>query len=226
MAHGRCLSGCRGRVRNVRPTQTGLVAKKIGDVTLGLHAHRRYLETHGTPRNFEDLKDHALIGYDQETPAVRSLQARGMRFSRDRFALRTDNDLAHLAAIRCGYGIGVCQTPIGKRDADLVRLLPRYFAFDLEIWLVMHEDLRASPRMRAAFDHLGGALSIYVGGERRTGRAPASALAKLDWRLFCCPDRFFVGARCFRDTEHKLAALQRPRQSESFHPRSGHLAAR
>ncbi|RPI33808.1 MAG: LysR family transcriptional regulator [Hyphomicrobiaceae bacterium] len=154
-------------VRNVRPTQTGLVAKKIGDVTLGLHAHRRYLKSHGTPRTIDDLKDHALIGYDQETPAVRSLQAKGMRFSRDMFALRTDNDLAHLAAIRAGYGIGICQVPIGLREPYLIRLLPRHFVFNLEIWLVMHENLRTSPRMRAVFDHLGSALSTYVDAERR-----------------------------------------------------------
>jgi DNA-binding transcriptional LysR family regulator len=154
-------------VRNVRPTQTGLLAKKIGDVTLGLHAHRRYLERHGTPRSVDDLVGHALVGYDRETPVVRSLHARGMRLSRDMFALRTDSNLAHLAAIRAGYGIGICQVPLGLRDADLVRLLPRHFAFNLEIWLVMHENLRASPRMRAAFDHLDGALSIYVGRGRR-----------------------------------------------------------
>jgi DNA-binding transcriptional LysR family regulator len=49
----------------------------------------------------------------------------GMRFSRDMFALRVDNNLAQLAAIRAGHGIGVCQVPIARRDADLVRLLPR-----------------------------------------------------------------------------------------------------
>jgi hypothetical protein len=38
---------------------------------------------------------------------VLSLQARGLRFSREMFALRTDNDL-HFAAIRAGYGIGIC----------------------------------------------------------------------------------------------------------------------
>jgi hypothetical protein len=98
---------------------------------------------------------------------VRSLQAKGMRFSRDMFALRTDSDLAHFAAIRAGYGIGVCQVPIGQREADLIRLLPRHFAFNLEVWLVMHENLRTSPRMRAVSDHLGSALSSYADGERR-----------------------------------------------------------
>jgi DNA-binding transcriptional LysR family regulator len=154
-------------VRNVRPTQTGLLAKKIGTVTLGLHAHRRYLEAHGIPRIPEDLSDHALIGYDQETPAVRSLQASGMRFTRAMFALRTDSTLSQLAAIRAGYGIGICQVPLGRRDVDLVQLLPKHLAFPLEVWLVMHENLRGNPRMRAVFDHLDGQLSLYVGGERR-----------------------------------------------------------
>jgi DNA-binding transcriptional LysR family regulator len=154
-------------VRNVRPTQAGLLAKKIGTVTLGLHAHRRYLEAHGTPRAPEDLSDHALIGYDQETPAVRTLQASGMRFTRAMFALRTDSNLAQLAALRAGYGLGICQVPLGRRDADLVQVLPKHFAFGLEVWLVMHENLRSNPRIRAVFDQLDRQLSLYVGGERR-----------------------------------------------------------
>jgi len=154
-------------VRNVRPTQTGLVAKKIGTVTLALHAHRSYLEAHGYPRTADDLSGHTLIGYDQETPAVRSLQARGMRFSRAMFALRTDSNLAHLAAIRAGYGIGLCQVPLGRRDGNLVQVLPKQFAFALEIWLVMHQNLRTTPRMRAVFDHLGTQLAHYIASERR-----------------------------------------------------------
>jgi len=153
-------------VRNVRPTQIGLVARKIGTVTLGFYAHRSYLRAHGVPRTLEDLSGHALIGYDQETPAVRSLQQRGMRFSRAMFALRTDSSLAHLAAIRAGYGIGLCQVPLGRRAGNLVQLLPRHFAFGLEIWLVMHGNLRTTPRMRAVFDHLARQLALYVGSER------------------------------------------------------------
>jgi hypothetical protein len=37
-----------------------------------------------------DLSGHALIGFAQERPAVRSLQTRGLRFSRAMFALGTD----------------------------------------------------------------------------------------------------------------------------------------
>jgi len=149
-------------VRNVRPTQAALLARKIGEVTLGLHAHRDYLDAHAAPRSLDDLRHHALIGYDRETPSWRSLQAKGVKLSRDMFALRTDSDVAHLAAIRAGFGIGICQVPLGRRSPGLVRILPRQFAIELEIWLVMHEDLRTSRRMRVVFDHLAAALSRYV----------------------------------------------------------------
>jgi DNA-binding transcriptional LysR family regulator len=149
-------------VRHVRPTQTGLIARKIGVVVLGLHAHRRYLDVHGSPRSLDDHKRHAVIGFDEETPSVRYLQEQGMPFTREMFALRTDNDLAHVAAIRAGLGIGVCQVPLARRDPNLVRLLPRQFAYDMDMWLVMHENLRTSPRMRAVFDHLAGELAAYL----------------------------------------------------------------
>lgn len=158
-------------VRNVRPTQTGLVARKIGAVKLGLHARRRYLEAVGIPRIAKDLKNHALIGYDQDTPFVRSRQARGMHLSRNIFALRTDNDLAHLAAIRAGYGIGVCQVAYRTARSQSRADTPKQFAFDLDIWLVKHENLRANPRMRTVFDHLGEALSEHAGRLRRARTA-------------------------------------------------------
>lgn len=151
-------------VRHVRPTQTGLTARRIGAVVLGLHAHRSYLEAHGSPRSLADHEGHALIGFDAETPSVRLLQEKGLAFTREMFALRTDNDLAHMAAIRAGLGIGVCQVPLARRDPNLVRLLPRQFAYDMDMWLVMHENLRTTPRLRATFDHLGKELAAYLSG--------------------------------------------------------------
>lgn len=151
-------------VRMLRPAQAALVARRIGGIPLGLHAHRAYLKTYGHPRTVADLQQHALIGFDRETPALRALRSR-LPFSREDFALRTDNDLAQLAAIRAGFGIGICQCPIARRDRQLVHLLPDAFALELDTWLVMHEDLRTSRRVRLLYDHLVQALGACVGGK-------------------------------------------------------------
>ncbi len=149
-------------VRMARPTQGALFARRVGSVHLGFYAHRRYLQKHGEPRTLDDLAGHALIGYDRLAPPLEALKTIGFEVSRDLFALRTDSDLAQLAALRAGFGICACQPAIARRDPDLVPILAGAFGFDLEAWVVMHEDLKASRRMRLMFDHLVEGLKAYV----------------------------------------------------------------
>jgi DNA-binding transcriptional LysR family regulator len=148
-------------VRMVRPKQSALVAKRVGDVILGLFAHKDYLARHGAPRTLEDASAHALIGYDSETIGIQALRALGLTLTRDQFAYRTDNDLLMINLLRSGAAIGICQVGLAQRDPNLVRLLPEAFAFPLETWITMHEDLRGVARMRATFDHLTEAMSAY-----------------------------------------------------------------
>lgn len=151
-------------VRMVPPAQDALVARHLGGIVLGLHAHRRYLERCGTPTRPEDLARHTVIGFDRETAAIRAMVRRvgNGGLARSGFALRTDSDLAQLAAIRAGYGIGVCQVALARRDRDLVRVLPDAFELTLDTWLAMHEDLRTSRRCRAVLDALEAGLRDHI----------------------------------------------------------------
>jgi len=149
-------------VRMVRPTQEAIVARRVGDVELGLHARRSYLSQHGTPTSADELAAHALIGFDRETPFLRSLRARAGPMTRRNFALRSDSDLVQLAALRAGYGIGICQVGIARADRRLVRVLPELFSLRLETWIAMHEDLRESARCTAVFDALAEGMAHYI----------------------------------------------------------------
>jgi DNA-binding transcriptional LysR family regulator len=148
-------------VRMVRPTQGALLAKRIGAVRLGLYAHRRYLETHGLPDRLDD-PGFAAIGFDRDVEMMRQLGERQLHFEREFFAFRSDNDLAQLAALRAGFGIGAAQAPIARRDPQLVPVLEDYFRYEMEVWVAMHEDLRTSRRMRLMFDWLVEGLGEYV----------------------------------------------------------------
>lgn len=151
-------------VRMVQPTQDALVARHVGRIELGLFAHRRYLDAHGQPSTLAELAGHALIGFDTEQPYIRRMRPGGLPYVRERFALRTDSDLAALAALRAGFGIGIAQVNLARRDPQLVRLLPDQLSLPLETWVAMHEDLRQSLRVRRLFDHLAEALQTYAGG--------------------------------------------------------------
>jgi DNA-binding transcriptional LysR family regulator len=150
-------------VRMTRPRQELLVARRIGQIELGMFAHQRYLSRRGTPNSMADVAHHALIGFDQPTLFVRGAGKSLSGWRREAFAMRTDNNLAQLALIRAGAGIGVCQSAIARRYDALVRLFPLQFSLPLETWVTMHEDLRNSPRCRIAFDALVNGLRQYVG---------------------------------------------------------------
>ncbi|MBD8090338.1 LysR family transcriptional regulator [Pseudomonas fluorescens] len=147
-------------VRMVRPSQEQLLAQRIGLIEVGLHARDDYLQLQGMPLHMEDLAGHSVIGFDQQNAFIRSLAIKG--FERSAFAISSDSDLAQLALIRAGAGIGGCQVQLAKRDPRLRRVLPDGFALKLDTSVTMHEDLRNSPRCRVTFDALVQGLQRYV----------------------------------------------------------------
>jgi DNA-binding transcriptional LysR family regulator len=149
-------------VRMVRPKQKALLAKRAGTIVLGFYAHRRYLERYGYPERLEDLVQHTIIGFDRVAPAAVFFETVPIPVSRELFAFRCDNDLALLAALRSGFGIGMCHTGLARRDPDLLPLLGKQFKVELEIWIVMHNELKRISRMRLMFDHLAVNLAQYA----------------------------------------------------------------
>ena len=157
-------------VRMVRPTQSQLVSKKIGAVGLGLYAHQTYADANGLPQTIDDLKQHCVIGFDRDDHSFRSVGPAAASLNRHMFSFRSDSDLAQLAALRAGVGIGGCQDNIALRDPALIGVLANVVRFELEIWLTMHEDLRMTRRVRLLFDHLAEGLAHYL---QRPTRRPA-----------------------------------------------------
>ncbi len=151
-------------VRMFRPTQTALVARKIADVPVGLFAHKDYVARHGLPQTLEDLYHHRGIGPDANQAQLRALVTLGLKGGRDGFQYRCDSDLAQHALLRAGAGIGGMQRHLAARDPDLVPVLAGEIELPLEMWLVMHEDLKASRRVRLLYDFLATALTTAVRG--------------------------------------------------------------
>ena len=147
-------------IRMVRPTQDALLARKVGVVRLGLHAHPRYIARHGVPSTVAELWQHPLIGFDEQV-SVRRLDKLGVTLSRELFAFRCDSDIAQYATLRAGFGLGLCQLGLAKRDG-LVRVLGSSIQLTLGVWVVMHRDLGQSRRVRLMYDHLAAYMVDYI----------------------------------------------------------------
>lgn len=151
-------------IRMVRPTQDALVAKRIGAISLGMHAHKRVLDAWGRPTTMEEARRMPLIGYESETIGVRAVKAMGLGLDLrvEDFSFRTDNDVAQLAAIRAGLGLGICQVGLAARDPMLERVMADLLSIDLETFVVTHEDLKDVRRVRLVFDALVEGLTRYA----------------------------------------------------------------
>jgi DNA-binding transcriptional LysR family regulator len=157
-------------VRMVAPAQEALLARYIGTISLGLFAHSSYLERHGKPETIEDLRRrHRMIGFDRETAYIRTMKKRYPFLDGILFNFRSDHSIALQNALIAGIGIGFHHTPLARREPNLVRVLPEVEIL-LDAWVVMHENLKTSPRCRVTFDALVAGLLDYVKGSDAEGR--------------------------------------------------------
>ncbi|MDH4412552.1 MAG: LysR family transcriptional regulator [Rhizobium sp.] len=161
-------------IRMIKPTQAALLSRRIGKLSLGFHAHRRYLERHGVPNALGELTGHRLIGFDRQLAYIRDMLKDRPDLVGIAFDFRADSNLVQLAAIRAGLGIGMCQHAIAAREPDLIEVLPGALDLSLETFVVMHENLKTVPRFRATFDALVGGLDDWIRSPRK-GNAETAA---------------------------------------------------
>ncbi len=86
-------------VRMVAPTQDALLARRIGIVSLGLFAHRNYLERYGEPKSIGQLRQHKLIGFDRQTAFTRAMLKRYPRSTAS--PLPSSRTIASSCTTRC-----------------------------------------------------------------------------------------------------------------------------
>jgi DNA-binding transcriptional LysR family regulator len=145
-------------VRMVRPEQGSLVARRVGQVEVGLYGTPAYLKRRGTPRSVADLAGHDLIGFDRDPTILRGFAAMGEPVTRERFCLRSDDHLAAWAAVRAGIGLGWAATYVAAADPGVRRVLPGLAVPPLPVWLAVHREVRSSPRIRLVYETLRDAL--------------------------------------------------------------------
>lgn len=149
-------------VRLGRPSDAGLVARKLGSVAYGFYASPAYAAER---RGRMDLARDPVLAYEGAT----SPQERWMDdlAPARTVALRCNTSLALAAAARTGIGAAVLPCFVADLDPGLVRLDgPEPPSYDL--WLLVHGDLRRVPRVRAVIEWVDavveGARGLLAGG--------------------------------------------------------------
>lgn len=145
-------------VRMARPTQSSLIARRIGTVEIGAYAHQDYLLRRGEPKTLAELLSHDLIGDDSDEAVLRQFRAGGYDVTRDHFALRSDDHLVQVEALCAGAGIAFVPTYVAAPRPHLQRLFRRMVFRGPPVWLAVHREIHAAGRIRLVYDHLAAAI--------------------------------------------------------------------
>lgn len=140
--------------------QNSLIGRKVAEVGFALFASPEYLEKNGAPSTPEELTEHdGVLAQIMDGKSLWLMDDDGkMMFEPKRVTFNTNSIWAFDQALVHGYGIGVLpMCGLINRDLGLVRVLPDFVQME-SLYLVAHQDLKRSMRIRAVFDYLVGAF--------------------------------------------------------------------
>ncbi|HTU12870.1 MAG TPA: LysR family transcriptional regulator [Allosphingosinicella sp.] len=141
------------------PEDQNLVGRRIAADPWTLYCSRDYAAAHRRPRTAADLREHPIIGGGGEKvwPMYRAwLQRHRLE---EAVTMEHNSGTGLLATVRAGAGLAVLPSFVADRDPELVRCLEPIKGDQAELWLLTHERLRHTPRVRAVMDFLGAALT-------------------------------------------------------------------
>ena len=145
-------------IRNFRPTEPDLIAKKVGEADAVLYATPDYIEKIGNPTMPQDLRHAHFVNLDHAGMMIKALNKLGLGLTEENFPLLTESYLVMWELVRQGVAIGILDAHIGDADPIVRRVLPNFQPFIFPIWLVSHRELTTSRRIRRVYDYLAEEL--------------------------------------------------------------------
>jgi DNA-binding transcriptional LysR family regulator len=133
-----------------------LIQRKLGTVATNLYASPEYLKTAGMPRTPQDLDNHRIIAYGDESSPLQEMSF-ACRVGRDDApprpaTLKVNNVFAMLRAVDAGLGIADVPDYMASTMPRLVKVLPENVGPVFDLYFIYPSDLRRSKRVAAFRD--------------------------------------------------------------------------
>jgi DNA-binding transcriptional LysR family regulator len=146
-------------IRMSPPRQADLIQRHL--LTMHVHAYASvgYLKRYGLPQTVDELNDHRIVVYGEDTrppvPDVNWLLRLGAPHGRMRSAAMTVNNVyAIMQSVSAGAGIGALPEFMVREGAELVHILQESEGPRIDAYFVYPEELRGTQRIEVFRDFL------------------------------------------------------------------------
>lgn len=136
------------------PDDPNLFGRKIAPSPWAVYASQAYVKRHGGIELIEEIGRHAIIIFENTVanhPASRWLHSVAPNAV---VSARVAGVPAGLSAVKSGAGVGVLPVIVGDNEDDLRRLYGPIPNLPSDIYLLIHQDMKQTPRVRAFFDYI------------------------------------------------------------------------
>ena len=150
-------------IRGFRPDEPDLIARKLGGETIWLYGTQDYVEN--LPKSLSSAHPGSLqvISFEDTQTVASILNAKGWGLSMDNFQVTTSYQMSQLSLCQQGLGVIFLPEDIGDNDPQLKKAFPENGpVYTLSRWLVCHQELRTTPRIRRVYDYLADKLSCQT----------------------------------------------------------------
>lgn len=132
-----------------------LVGRRLARLPSALYASTRYVESRS---DLDDLSAQSWVGWEQgmrHIPAARWMRE---NVPDAHIACRVATGVALLSAVRDGVGIAHLICLLADSDPELRRIRPPEKSLETSLWLLTHEDLATTGRVRVFLDFMADAI--------------------------------------------------------------------
>jgi DNA-binding transcriptional LysR family regulator len=161
-------------IRPTRPSEGDLFGRRLAAVAWAFYGAPAYFKEATRPRRLADLARHRFVGWDEGIAGVQAAQWLARTIPASAIVFRSNRLVVQMAAVAEGIGLALLPCYLGDREARIVRAMPPVAELERELWLVTHEDLKATARVRAFMDLVGARLvadkALFEGGAARKAR--------------------------------------------------------
>ena len=146
-------------IRLHEPKDADLIQRKLSTVHFHICASQDYLKKHGTPQSAEDLKDHYLIGFPENTKTTIPepnwlFELAGVKVENSNNLLMINSMHAILRTAQRGTGIAVLPDYLIHTKDNLVTILPEYERPSVDMYFAYAQERRNSNRINMFRDFL------------------------------------------------------------------------
>jgi DNA-binding transcriptional LysR family regulator len=147
-------------LRNRYPEQGTLIARKAAEVAYAFYASKDYVARRGAPEG--SFSGHDMLLLDESLATMLGYDRMMELSSAGHVILRSNDILTLLQAAEAGAGIAFLPSFVTLGSGKLVGVWPGAVGGLRDVFLVTHQDIRNTPRIRAVYDFMLDLCSIHA----------------------------------------------------------------